>query len=295
LQQQARVTAEGYHFSAWNLWTANFIAINYDSAATGPIVKQLYVRQALESLVDQPLIIKQIFDGMGVQDFSPIPTSPANPYATVTQNPDPYDPAKAVSLLRQHGWRVTPAGVTTCVSPGTGSSQCGAGIAAGTKLAFNLIVNSGNEPVDLEMQALQSTFSQEAGIQLNVRPEPFTQVISNAFASCTAAQPGACPWQMADWGGGENLLPYPTGEQLFDSAGASNASHYDSPAADRLVQATHTGGTQSLAAYDSYLAQQVPVIWLPNLTYQLSMISDGLKGADAQNAYSAITPEAWHW
>ncbi|HSZ39114.1 MAG TPA: ABC transporter substrate-binding protein [Trebonia sp.] len=295
LQQESRVTDEGYHFSAWNLWTVNFIAINYDSAATGPIVKQLYVRQALESLVDQPLIIKQIFGGEGVQNFSPIPTSPTNPYSSITKNPDPYDPAKAVSLLKQHGWQVKPNGTTTCVSPGTGPTQCGAGIAGGTKLGFNLIVNSGNQPVDLEMQALQSTFSQQAGIRLNVRPEPFTQVISNAFASCTAAQPSACPWQMADWGGGENLLPYPTGEQIFDSSGASNSSHYDSPTADQLVRATHVGGTQSLAAYNSYLAQQVPVIWLPNLTYQLSMISNGLKGADAQNPYTGITPEAWHW
>lgn len=295
LQQEARVTAEGYHFSAWNLWTVNFIAINYNSPATGPIVKQLYVRQALESLVDQPLIVKQIFDGMAVQNFSPIPTSPANPYANVTQNPNPYDPAKAVSLLRQHGWRVTPGGTTTCVSPGTGAGQCGAGIAAGTKLAFNLIVNSGNQPVVLEMQALQSTFSQQAGIKLSVRPEPFTQVISNAFAACTAAQPAACPWQMADWGGGVDLQPYPTGEQTFDSAGASNAGHYDNPVVDGLIQASHVGGTQSLAAYNSYLAQQVPVIWVPNLTYQLSMISDGLKGADAQNPYTAILPEMWHW
>jgi peptide/nickel transport system substrate-binding protein len=295
LSQESRVTAEGYHFSAWNLWGVNFIAINYDAATTGPIVSQLYVRQALESLIDQPLIIKQIFQGEGVQNFSPIPTAPANPYSNVTSNPNPYDPAKAVSLLRQHGWKVTPGGATTCASPGSGPTQCGTGIAAGAKLAFSLIVNSGNEPVDLEMQALQSTFSQQAGIQLSVRPVPFTQVISTAFASCTAAQPSACPWQMADWGGGENLLPYPTGEQIFDSLGASNASHYDNPTVNKMVQETHVEGTQSLAAFNSYLAQQVPVLWVPDLTYQLSMINNGLKGADAQNPYTAITPEAWHW
>jgi peptide/nickel transport system substrate-binding protein len=295
LQQKPRVTSEGYHFSAWNLWTVNYIALNYNSAATGAIVKQLYVRQALESLVDQPLIIQQIFDTMGVQNFSPVPTSPSNPYANVTSNPNSYDPAKAVSLLKQHGWQVTKGKVTTCVNPGTGAGECGAGIAAGTKLAFSLIVNSGNQPVDLEMQALQSTFSQQAGIQLGVRPEPFTQVISDAFASCTAANPSSCPWQMADWGGGSNLLPYPTGEQLFDSGGAENSDHYADPEVDKLVIASHVGGTSALAAYNSYLATQVPVIWLPNLTYQLSMISNGLKGADAQNPYTAILPETWHW
>jgi peptide/nickel transport system substrate-binding protein len=295
LQQRSRVAAQGYHFSAWNLWTVNFIAINYYNAATGPLVRQLYIRQALESLVDQPLLIKQILQGMGVQNWSPIPAQPANPYSNVRQNPNAYNPAKAVSLLKQHGWQVAPGGTTTCQSPGAGAAQCGPGIAAGTKLAFSLIVNSGNQPVNLEMQALQSAFSQKAGIGLNVRPVPFTQVISTAFASCTAKQPGSCPWQMADWGGGENLLPYPTGEQIFGSTGASNASHYASGTADHLVQATHVGGRQALAAYNSYLAGQVPVIWVPNLTYQLSMISNGLKGADAQNPYTAITPESWHW
>jgi peptide/nickel transport system substrate-binding protein len=295
LQQKARVSGEGYHFSAWNLWGVNYLALNYNSAGTGPIVSQQYVREALESLVDQPEIIKQIFDGMGVQNFSPVPTAPANPYANVTSNPFPYDPAKAVSLLRQHGWQVTSGKVTTCVKPGTAADECGAGIAPGTRLAFSLIVNSGNQPVDLEMQALQSSFSQQAGIQLAVRPEPFTQVISDAFASCTKANASSCPWQLADWGGGSDLLPYPTGEDVFDSGGGQNSGHYDNPQADKLIIASHLGGTSSLAAYNSYLAQQVPVVWLPNLTYQLSMISNGLKGADAQNPYTGILPETWHW
>jgi peptide/nickel transport system substrate-binding protein len=232
---------------------------------------------------------------MGVQDYSPIPTSPSNPYANIKSDPYSYSPAKAVSLLSQHGWQVTKGKVTTCVKPGTGADECGAGIAAGTKLAFSLIVNSGNQPVDLEMQSLQSTFSQQAGIQLSVRPEPFTQVISDAFASCTKSNSSSCTWQMADWGGGSDLEPYPTGEQVFDSGGAENSGHYDDPEADNLVIASHVGGTSSLDEYNDYLTKQVPVIWLPNLTYQLSMISNGLKGADAQNPYTAILPETWHW
>jgi peptide/nickel transport system substrate-binding protein len=287
--------ASGFAIAPWAPAYVQWAELGYTSKTYGPLVRQLYIRQALESLVDQPLLIKQILQGMGVQNWSPIPTEPANPYSNVRQNPNAYNPAKAVSLLKQHGWQVAPGGTTTCQSPGTGATQCGPGIAAGTKLAFSLIVNSGNQPVNLEMQALQSAFSQKAGIALNVRPVPFTQVISTAFASCTARQPGSCPWQMADWGGGENLLPYPTGEQIFGSTGASNASHYASGTADHLVQATHVGGRQALAAYNSYLASQVPVIWVPNLTYQLSMISNGLKGANAQNPYTAITPESWHW
>jgi peptide/nickel transport system substrate-binding protein len=295
LQQRPRIESHGFHFSAWNLWGINFIAINYINPQTGPIVSQLYMRQALESLVNQPLIIKQIFQGMGVQNFSPIAAQPANPYATVRSNPNPYDPAKAVSLLKQHGWNVKPGGVTTCANAGSGANQCGAGIPAGTRLGFSLLVNSGNKPVNLEMQALQSDWQQKAGIQLQVRPQPFTQVISTTFAACSKAKPSGCPWQMADWGGGVNLLPYPTGEQIFASSGSSNPNHYSDPKTDQLIDASHTGGQSELTAYEQYLTAQVPVIWVPNLTYQLSEIRNGLEGADAQNVYIGITPETWHW
>jgi peptide/nickel transport system substrate-binding protein len=295
IAERPRVESLGYHFSAWDLWGANFIAINYLNPQTGPIVSQLYVRQALESLVNQPQIIQQIFQGMGSENFGPIPTQPPNPYVTVKENPNPYDPAKAVSLLSQHGWQVNPGGETTCTNAGTGPDQCGAGIAAGAKLNFELIVNSGNKPVNLEMQALQSEWQQKAGIALQVSPQPFTQVISTTFASCTQADPSACPWQMGDWGGGVSLQPYPTGEQVFGSAGASNPSHYSDPTADKLIEATHTGGPSELAAYEKYLTEQVPVIWLPSLTEQASMIRNDLKGADDQNPYIGITPESWHW
>jgi peptide/nickel transport system substrate-binding protein len=100
---------------------------------------------------------------------------------------------------------------------------------------------------------------------------------------------------MGDWGGGVNLEPYPTGEQIFASGGSSNPSHYSDPKADKLIRASHTGGQSELAAYEKYMAEQVPVIWVPNLTYQLSEIRNGLKGADAQNPYIGITPETWHW
>ena len=293
LSQMSRVKGLGYHSSPWNLWTVNFIAVNYYNPTTGPLVSQLYLRQALESLVDQPAIIKNIYDGQGVQNFAAIPTAPKNPYSTITTNPNPYDPSRAVQVLKAHGWDVHPNGSTTCGRAGTGASDCGAGIKAGQVLRFTVVVNSGNSPMDLAMQEVKSEWSQAAGVDLNVSLQPFTTVISEAFASCTKQTASSCPWQMAVWGGGENLLPYPTGEQLFASTGASNASHYDSPRADSLIQATHTQGSSALAAYDRYITSQIPIIWLPNLSYQVSMISNKIKGADAQNPYIALTPEAW--
>lgn len=293
LGQRSRIEGQGYHFSAWNLWTINYIAVNYNQPTTGPIVSQQYVRQALESMVDQKSIVQAVFQGQGYQNFSPIALTPPNPYTTIQQNPNPYNPSRAVSLLRSHGWDVQPNGTTTCTNAGTGANQCGDGIPAGAKMSFNLTVNSGNEPVSREMQVLKSEFSKDAGVQLNVTGQPFTTLISNVFTSCTKQQPQTCPWQMTDWGGGSDLQAYPTGEQILSSNGSQNAGHYSDPKADQLINATHLGGTFDLNAYERYVADQVPVIWVPNLTIQLSMIRNSISGADEQNAYFGITPEAW--
>ncbi|MBF8188613.1 peptide ABC transporter substrate-binding protein [Nonomuraea sp. K274] len=295
LNQRERLEKDGYTFVPWRNWTVNYLALNYNNPETGPLVRQTYIRQAMQSLIDQPLIIDKVFNGQGAQQYGPIPLEPANPYATVKNAPFPYDENKAVTLLRDNGWDVKPGGQTTCKSPGTGPGQCGEGIEAGTPLAFEAIVTSNRRPVLLEMQSQQSVFQQKAGIAFQVQPTPFAQIITEAFAPCTREKPDGCPWQTAVWGGGSNVQPYPTGEQLFHSTGSSNAGHYSDPKADELIEASITGGPEELKAFEEYLAQQVPVLWVPNPSYQLSMVRNGLQGADGQNPYSGVTPELWNW
>jgi peptide/nickel transport system substrate-binding protein len=295
LNQRERVEKTGYAFSAWRLWGINYIALNYNSAKSGALARQRYIRQAMQSLINQPLIIDKVFQGQGAQVFGPIPSSPKNPYTKVDAIKYPYDAARAVELLKTNGWDVKPGGVTTCKTPGTGPGQCGEGIAAGAKLEFDAIVTSNRKPVLLEMQALQSEFKQKAGIGYNVKPTPFTQIINDAYTPCTRDNPDPCPWGAAVWGGGSSLAPYPTGEQVFHSTGSSNAGHYSDPQADKLIEASLTGDAADLQAYEEYLAEQLPVLWVPNPTYQLSMIRTDLQGAAQQSPFSALTPERWHW
>ena len=130
-------------------WSINYFPYNFNSTGdgghAGAIFKQLYFRQAVQLLVDQPLYNKKIYKGYGVGTYGPVPSQPANAFVSqeVQNNPYPYNPTKAVSLLKDHGWKVVPNGTSTCQSPGTGASQCGAGIPAGAKLAFNLQYASG--------------------------------------------------------------------------------------------------------------------------------------------------------
>src|SRR5205814_862198 len=66
----------------------------------------------------------------------------------------PYSVSAAGALLSTHGWIATPDGTGYCVNQGTGPGDCGAGIPAGTKLAFNLVYPSGSVLASQEVHAL---------------------------------------------------------------------------------------------------------------------------------------------
>ena len=118
-------------------WAINYFPYNFNSTAdggnAGKIFSQLYFRQAVQYLVDQPAYIKSFAHGYGVGTYGPVPSEPQNAYATSYEktNPYPYNPTKAKNLLSSHGWSVVPNGTDTCQKPGTAANQCGAGIPQG--------------------------------------------------------------------------------------------------------------------------------------------------------------------
>ena len=102
------------------------------------IIAQLYARQALAYLEDEPAYVTGIYKNAGVASYGPVPSVPPTPFtpADAVKTPYPYNPAKAVALLKSHGWKVVPNGQTTCAKPGSGAGECGAGIPAGTPFKF---------------------------------------------------------------------------------------------------------------------------------------------------------------
>ncbi|MGH9920646.1 MAG: ABC transporter substrate-binding protein, partial [Nitrososphaerales archaeon] len=128
-----------------NGFRVSFIPYNYkstgDDGEAGKIFSQLYFRQAMQDLVDQPLYVKSIAKGYAAPDYGPVPIVPPNPYTSKLEksNPYSYSPARAVSLLRSHGWKVVKNGTDTCTKPGSGAHECGKGIAKGTKLALQVV------------------------------------------------------------------------------------------------------------------------------------------------------------
>ena len=279
-------------------WSINYFPYNFnstgDGGAAGPIFKQLYFRQAFQTLVDQPLYNQKINKGYGIGTYGPVPVYPQNSYASSTEksNPYPYNPSKAKTLLSSHGWKVVPGGTSTCTKPGTGKGECGAGIQKGAKLAFNLQYVTGQASLTQQMNAEKSSWAQ-AGINVTLSGASFTTVTGNAVA-CTGGQ--SCSWEMQYWGGGWVFAPdyYPTGESIFQTGAGSNYGSYNDKTNDSNIAAT-TSSNESLTKYENYLAEQLPIVYQPNPATSLTEIKKGLTGVTPQSPLDSINPENWRF
>ena len=87
---------------------------------------------------------------------------------------------------------------------------------------------------------------------------------------------------------------YPTLGVIFGTGGSFNNGGYSNATADSLIAKTLvSNGVAALQAYNEYLAKQLPVLWLPTGSAQVSEISNKLQGAVPQNSNLYITPESW--
>jgi peptide/nickel transport system substrate-binding protein len=295
LPQLPAIQRAGYRVVAVPQFFTAFVIINFNNPAAGPVFKQLYIRQALQHLVDQPAIIQAVYSGYGIPAYGPVPVGPPNPYASPLerQGTYPYSPAVARQLLSSHGWSIIPGGVDTCLRPGTAADECGAGIAAGTRLEFTLDYATALQPIVTQVSAMKSDASR-VGIQLGLRGEPFNTILAQD-ATCTPEQ-SACAWQLSDFGGIQ-FGTYPAGDALFETGGALNLGSYHDLTADKLIDATRYGNDPTaLTTYQDYLARQVPVIYQPDRDYvaavKSTLATDGTASALTQGN---LQPERWHF
>ncbi len=294
---QPRLDRLGYTESHQYSFAIAYDVFNFNNPKLGPMFKQLYIRQAMQELMDQNGINNTYFGGDGYPDCGPIPSQPPNTFvdAYAKSCPFAYNPARAAATLAAHGWNVVKNGVSTCKSPGTGPTQCGAGIAAGTKLEFPYIYITGGIAFPKSRVQIQSDFDQ-AGIKLDLKPMPANQAYATATA-CTPSQ-AACSWGIFNTGWVYSPDYYPSGEDLFETGAGSNYGSYSDPRADQLIQATNLLSSQApqqaLDAYQNYLIQQAPVIWEGG-TYTLTEYLTDLHGVTPFNVFDAINPENWYY
>src|SRR5271154_5380704 len=161
----------------------------------------------MQHLEDQAGQIKAYFSGDGDPAYGPILASSKSPFlpSNASTNPYPFSVTDAINLLKANGWKVVPNGTDTCAKPGPGPGECGAGIPAGTKLAFNLVYNT-TTPIPQQVEDLASD-AEAAGSEIALTGSNFNFIISNYNDSASTADENK--WAMVDFGG-ETDSTYPT-------------------------------------------------------------------------------------
>ena len=170
--QLKQIAALGYNYFGIADYGMSFANYNFKDT-TGDfnnVINQLYIRQALAHLEDEQGWITAFMHSAGAPAYGPIPAYPQSPYlpADAATDPYPFSVSTAISLLKSHGWTVTPGGTDTCSSPGTGPSNCGAGIPAAP--SWRGIYSTARSPSLIGDQAhrFRCRKAKQAGIEISL-------------------------------------------------------------------------------------------------------------------------------
>ncbi|MGC1288415.1 MAG: ABC transporter substrate-binding protein [Streptosporangiaceae bacterium] len=285
-----------YYLEPFFSYGIEYAQPNFNNPQVGYLVRQLYIRQAMQSAENQPGISTAIWRGYATPVSGPVPTVPTNEFLPAIQKenngqgPYPYDPAKAKALLTSHGWSEV-GGVMTCQDP----SKCGTGITKGEQLKMTFVYSTGIAAATATYQTIKSEESQ-IGIDVTLVGQSFDSIIGESLP-CAPMGP-KCNVQVFAFGGWGFDGPgfEPTGEPLFATGAGSNSGNYSNPEMDKLINETHT--SSSLAVfhqYATYAAQQLPFMWVPNPNpFQIQAVSSKLHNF-AFSPMFTLLPEYWYF
>jgi peptide/nickel transport system substrate-binding protein len=267
---------------------------NFNNPQVGFIVRQLYIRQALQSVIDQPGISTAIWRGYATPTSGPAPTTVSNPYAPPIQHanggqgPYPFSISTAKSLLTSHGWAMS-GGVMTCHDP----AKCGTGIKKGQQLKLTFDYSTGIAADTAMWQAIKSDAS-KAGIDIKLVGQSFNTIIGES-APCAPMGP-KCSVQVFAFGGWGYDGPgfEPTGEPLFATGAGSNSGNYSNPQMDKLITETHTNSSLSVFhEYATFASQQLPFWWVPSPNpYLIQAVTNKLHHVTFSPLFTLL-PEYW--
>jgi peptide/nickel transport system substrate-binding protein len=259
------------------------------------VVAQLYFRQAMAHLQDQQGYIRTFMSGAGSQDYGPVPPIPANKYTPANaSNTYPFSVAAARSLLASHGWNVVPNGADTCARPGSGPGQCGDGIPAGTRLAFNLVYSNSSALTGQELGALAAA-AKQAGIEITLQENTLANIITDDNNLLTPSNENK--WAMAEIGA-YTQVAYPTTITVFNTTGSFNIGSYSDPQADKLINASVNGSDPNAAKSEAaYLTTQQPALFqpTPDSVFAWTKRLSGPRESFAGLTQFYLTPEVWYF
>ncbi len=276
-------------------WFGGIINFKDTTGDFDKVISQLYVRQAIDHLINQPAIIKGVYKGAAVPDYAPVGSAPTSPYTpTGALTPDyPFNPKAAVSLLSSHGWKVVPGGTTKCVKPGTASDECGAGIPAGTPISFvwaNLPESVATTGA-LESEVIASEAKQAAGINIQLQTKTFNFLISNYNDQNPAATKYTNDWGVNNYGGLFEDF-YPTQEGVENPGAGFNEGDYNDPTANTLMNdSTHSANVSAVKTEANYFAKDLPVFYIANGDFTIAVNTK--KVGSQPDGWTVMTQQQW--
>lgn len=137
----------------------------------------------------------------------------------------------------------------------------------------------------------------EVGITLSLSPKSLATLYGMDIP-CTSSH--ACPWDLLYFPYGwyyEPTYEVPTGSALISAGAPSNAGSYRSSKVGAYLREIDAGvgGLTTFYKYENYVAQQLPLLWMPEIVNQISAVTDKLSGWSPQQAQLDITPETWRF
>jgi peptide/nickel transport system substrate-binding protein len=282
--------ASKYNLVSGELFSNNYMNLNFGNNPGAKFMNQTYIRQALEQSINQAAIIKNAFKGYGVPTYSALPPLTPLSESAPIKNPFPFSLSAAESLLTSHGWTMQ-SGQLVCTSPGTGASNCGAGIASGDKLSLSVLWVSGTPSLDTEMNAILADWS-----TLGISTTHATDTFGHVAGACPIAYNKASTYDICNWGGGWLFAPdyFPSGEPLYLTGAGSNSGGYSNATMDTLIKQTLSANVK-LTAYGNFSAKDVPVLWDPLATGTGEVSKKLHSNIGFTSVLDNFTPEYYHF
>jgi peptide/nickel transport system substrate-binding protein len=300
IKQVKIVESGGYNVFGYPDFGFSYIAYNF-ADTTGDfnhVIAQLYVRQAIAHLEDEQGYIKAFFGGAGGAVYGPVPAIPKSPFtpADATTDPYPFSVSAAISLLKRHGWTINTSGTDVCAKAGTGAGDCGAGIPAGTKLAFNLIYASAPSVIG-EMCTDLASEAARAGITIHLSSSNFNYIVTYYDDPVSSGKPYIDKWAMEDYGGFTDYT-YPTQFGVFNGPGAENGGFYNNAEANKLItDSISSSNPDAVKNEASFETENQPGLFQPNfdLIYVWKKDISGPPDSFANLTEYYLTPEFWYF
>ena len=295
--QIPQLKKQGFNVFGFPDYGWDYIVFNFKDKTDNwnNIIGQLYVRQALAHLVDDQGYVSGIFHGYAVSADGPVPAVPQSPFTppNATKPVYPFSVSAAKSLLAKHGWKIV-GGTQTCETPGTGATQCGAGVKKGDKLTFTLVYNNGSPAITSEDTAFASD-AKSAGIPIKLVGKSFNFILQNYYD--VAAPANINKWAVEDFGGFTEAL-YPSTNTIFNTGGTFNIGDYSDPTADKLIHASVFGSDPNAVKTEaSYLAENLPALFQPNAdhVYAWKNTLSGPQASFWELTQFSANPELWYF